>query len=177
LVRVYGSQLTPCLFPLAPCPTPRPTHQVDSDEEARQAEEEEVLALQAAQAAGLQDDDFGLHAFAPEPADDTQLQQQQGAAGGRATAAAAAEVETVAVDMEGLTPGGLGWGFVGWTMAPAYRAPVLAAWQLFVQQQVVHCSEGCSSAHAPSCMPSCPCAAPYLPLFHTNRATDAGCDV
>lgn len=59
-----------------------------------------MLALQAAQAAGLQDDDFGLHSFAPEP--DTT--QQQGTAAGRVTAAAA-EMETVTVDMEGLTAG------------------------------------------------------------------------
>lgn len=109
-----GSQLPSCPFPV----TLSHTQQVDSDEEARQAEEEEVLALQAAQAAGLQDDDFGLHSFAPEP----DATQQQGTGAGRVTAAAA-EVETVSVDMEGLTAGRCGGQSCGVTVGLAEETP------------------------------------------------------
>jgi hypothetical protein len=74
--------------------------QIDSDEEARQAEEEEVRQLQAQQVEGLDDDDYGLPGFAAEPSLEDQV-----AAGGGSRAAAAAEVETVDIDVEGLTEG------------------------------------------------------------------------
>jgi hypothetical protein len=104
----------PAAGPSRPSPTPVPATQAASDEEALRGEEEEALRLQAARAARLGDDDYGLDAdLAPAAATgaaDKAAGEGAGAAAGAARPAGGrrgrgVEVEAVAKDLSALTQG------------------------------------------------------------------------